>query len=181
MSEFDTLQSVDHQQNPSVKKTQFTLEANDLDEMTASLMFGEDEQKFIDQLDVDAESKVKQVTNSTVTNVAEEHKVIDLDEMKRYVLKCVGRQDFAQNFAAIEFDFFDKVELVVDEMTENSFFRIETFVNTRLDRIISYSKVFSENVSSKLTREEKSLYIDLCDRVAEFRKVMNQRLKGNLS
>lgn len=177
MSDTDTVVSGDHpQQNRKESGKQITFSQADFDDVTASVMFTEQEQMFIDNLNVDAEAKQVNVNEPDV-KTEEPTKTLNIDDVKMYVLKCVSRQDICPSFAAMEHDFFDKVELCVDEMTENSLFRMEGFINTRLERVIMYSKAFSENICTKLTTEERELYIELCEAVSKFRKRMNERLK----
>lgn len=184
MSEFDTLTRVDHQQNQKKQSS--------LDDVEESLLFTEQEGMFIEALNVDEEIKQKQKeafdkTESTIiingneetyhhTSQAEQ-KTIELDDVKRYVMNIVNRQDLSSNFASVEKDFFDKVELIADEVSENSFFRVETFVNVRLERILVYAKAYSENVANKLTTEERELYYGISELVSEYRKKINKRLK----
>lgn len=167
MSEIDTLSSVDPQQNQ--KKITMTLD----DPMTAELVFTEEERLFIDNLNVDSEL-VEKKTNEPI--VAEQVHYVTPDELKMYVMKCVSLQDVC-DLASLEPDFYDKVEQCIDEMELNSFSRIDNFVAVRLQRIIMYCRSFSENICNKLASEEQQLYIDLCQRVNEYRKKMDERLK----
>jgi len=192
MSDTDIVLSGDHQQQSpppqqTKEKQQVTLSQSDLDDVTASLLFNDQERIFMENLNVDEEEEEAKrkvfdttvITTETNETVPPPAATVNMDDLKMFVLKCVGRQDISPKFAAIESDFYDKVELCVDEMTPGSFFKIEEFVNTRLERVIMHSKVFSENVCEKLAAEERELYIELCESVNKFRKRMNERLKNN--
>jgi hypothetical protein len=172
MSDTDILLRRDAQQ-------QFT--QSDLDQIAAAQHFDEQELMFIENLNVDVEEEEKQKKpvaqeSITIQQQPEKQKEESLDDLKRYVLKCVSRQDISPNFAAIEFDFYDKVRVCVSEMTENSYFRMESFINTRLERIIMYSKSFSQNVCMTLTKEERELYTDLCKSVNKYREKMDEMM-----
>lgn len=194
MSDTDIVVSGDHQpqQQPQTepqqrtREKQVTLSQSDLDDVTTSLLFNDQERIFIENLNVDEESKneKRKIFDTTVVPVETVPPpppvaTVNMDDLKMFVLKCVSRQDISPNFAAVEAGFYDKVELCVDEMTPGSFFKIEEFVNTRLERVIMHSKVFSENVCEKLATEERELYIELCECVNKFRKRMNERLKND--
>jgi len=181
MSDTDILLSVDAQ--PQKNEKQVTFSQEDFDQLAAAQLFDEQECLFIENLNVDAEEqrrdrRYQQQEQEYEMNEKkqQQQQEEDLDDLKMYVLKCIGRQDISQDVAAMESDFYDKVELVVDEMTENSFFRMETFINTRLERIIMYCKSYSQNVSCKLTLEESQLYHDLCESVRKYREKIDKRL-----
>lgn len=182
MSDTDIVLSGDSQQQQQRNEKQITFSQADFEELAAAQLFDEQECMFIENLNVDAEekaSKITKITTEPIIEQTEKEAEEDLDDLKKYILKCVSRQDISPNFAAMESDFYDKVEMCVDEMTENSFFRMETFVNTRLERIIMYSKSFSHNIWSMLTAEERQLYTDLCESVRRYREKIDERLKLN--
>jgi DNA replication initiation complex subunit (GINS family) len=168
MSDTSIVPKVDHQQK--------TLSQEDLELLAASNTITEQEAVFIANLNVDAEEK-KVFDTIEAQPITQEKKVIDLDDLKMYVMKAVSRQNLSPNLAAMEPDFYDKVELVADEITENAEGIIKQFISERLERIIMYSKSFSTNVCNMLTAEERELYMGLCECVSTFRKKMDQRLK----
>lgn len=172
MSDTSIVPKVDHQQK------QTTLSQEDLELLAASNTISEQEAVFIANLNVDQEEKEKKVFDTIEAQpIIQEKKVIDLDDLKMYVMKAVSRQNLSPNLAGMEPDFYDKVELVADEITENAEGIIKQFISERLERIIMYSKSFSTNVCGMLTAEERELYISLCESVSTFRKKMDQRLK----
>jgi len=178
MSDTDILLSVDAQPQKNTNEKQITFSQEDFNQLAAAQLFDEQECLFIENLNVDAEEQRRDQLYQQQEEVEQIHekKQEDLDDLKMYVLKCIGRQDISQDVAAMESDFYDKVQLIVDEMTENSFFRMETFVNTRLERIIMYCKSYSQNVCNKLTLEERQLYLDLCESVRKYREKIDERL-----
>lgn len=180
MSDTSIVTSVDAQR----KQKQTTLSQEDLDMLVASNVLSEQEVIYMQDLNVDQEEKKKKVFDTVQPSavqeeepVQEQKKVIDHDDLKLYIMKAIARQNISPNLAAMELDFYDKVELVVDEITENAEGIMKQFINERLERIIMYSKSFSINVCNMLTAEERELYTGICECVGTYRKKMNDRLK----
>lgn len=111
--------------------------------------------------------------------VREIPKKIDMEEVQIYVSKCVSRQNISNSLAAMEQDFYDKVSLCSGSMTESSFFYLEEFIYRRLALIINYSKSFSNNISEKLTNEERELYISLSEAVNKFKQTIDGKVGLN--
>ena len=190
MSDTDILQSEDYQRQNRMqlvhtetahvitnedllrreRQRQTTLSKEDLDQLAAAQMFDEQEAYFIENLKVDEEVKTKEIENEQPIIHEQKHLQENLDDVKMYVMKSISRQDISPSFAAMESDFFEKVQLCVGEMTENSFSTLEAFINTRLERIITYSKFYSQNISTMLTKEECELYIELTNAVRKYRE-----------
>lgn len=172
-----TAQPYETQPKPPQQK-QVTLGQSDLDNVSAEMLFDPQEIEFMNRLNVDSEIKKKSIPvfDSTETSIeVSQPKKIDTEEIKIYVAKCVSRQVMVNTLASMEKDFYDKVSICSDAMTESSSFYLEEFIHKRLGLIIQYSKSFSLNVNDKLTNEERELYQGLCELINRYKQTIDKK------
>lgn len=173
-----TTQPYEVQPEPS---KQVTLAQSDLGNVNAEMLFDPQEIEFMNRLNVDSEVKKKTIPvfDSTETSIEvsqSQPKKVNVEEEKIYVAKCISRQVMINTLASMEQDFYDKVSICSDSMTESSFFYLEEFIYKRLGLIVQYSKSFSLNVSEKLTNEERELYQGLSELVNRYKQMIDKKV-----
>lgn len=116
---------------------------------------------------------------TTITN--EPHLIQDKDQLEKYVVKNISRQDIsADMLATLDEDYYNNVEKYLSSTEKvNRYFwtNIDDFVNTRIAIILSMSESFSSTVFTKLSIEEKELYSKICELVDSHRKEIYSKVK----
>lgn len=160
-------------------KREFTLDSNEIEAMQ---LWEEQEQDFINELNLDNEYSKKIVAATTVQQQEEEEvkeeEKFDKDTMREYLQKNMNKQHTLgyDKIATADHNFYTKIAVCTDEIKKSNQGLLDEIIIIRVDNILYNSKEYSETFAQKLTDEEKQLYNHLCETVSSFKKTLYDKL-----